>query len=169
MSTMMPNAPDASPTRCFKDYRFHCKDNGSGEIYDRDNDKPRWLFNTSRQHKSLLSFTDSSGQTLLTIQQERGFPLTRFLMLENDSMICTICQRSMMLNRYSLDYSNGPKWTFYLPLFSIFYKGEANSGDEVRVRMVRHDTWKVRISDEADNYHLVAGLALIHRERQRFS
>jgi hypothetical protein len=90
-------------------------------------------------------------------------------MTENNMPVCTIRQRSLLLNHYSLEFTRGAKWNFHLPLFTIYYKGTSDTGDEVLVRMPRHDTWQLKIGSDADSLYLITALALIHRERQRFS
>lgn len=155
-----------------KQYIFHCSRDGDEEIYVRGNDKPLWIFRTKHQHDlSLpeLSFSDTSGRELLTAKCARRYLPTIFVIAVNGVPICTVKQQSIFLNKYSLEFNSGVKWTFYMPLFSVQYKGTSAAGDEVRVRMVRHDTWQVEIDQNVDNLHLVAALSLIHRERKRFS
>jgi hypothetical protein len=116
-----------------------------------------------------FSFSDASGQELLTVRCERRYPLTRFLMVENGLPVCTIRQRSILLNKYTLEFHSGSEWTFYIPLFSVHYKAISDGGAEVLVRLFRHDEWYLLFPPGLDSLHLVAALAFIHKERQRFA
>jgi hypothetical protein len=90
-------------------------------------------------------------------------------MVANGLTVCTIRQRSPLLNKYMLEFKSGEKWTFQIRLFSVFCKALSASGAEIRVRLFRHDTWYLLFPPGLDSLHLVAALAFIHRERQRFA
>ncbi|MGD0960976.1 MAG: hypothetical protein ABSB19_14315 [Methylomonas sp.] len=173
----MPHQSDDSLVTETNEYGFRCNTEGNGEIYNRDS-KMLWRFRTPHQNSFLafprfffqllpdFVFSDTSEKELLTIRCERRYPLTRFVMFENGSPVCTIQQKSVLQNKYIIEFDGGDRWFFHLPLFTVFYKGVSENGAEVQVRMERHHTWYVKISSNSDNLHLVAALALIHRERQ---
>ena len=159
------------------EYGFRCNSDGSGEIYNRDN-KVLWRFRTQHRNNRMaffyslfrllpdFVFYDTTEQELLTIRCEERYPLTRFVMVEKGSAVCTIQQKSILQNKYIIEFNDGDRWVFHLPLFTVFYKGVSENGEEVQVRMEHHHTWYVKISSSSDNLRLVAALALIHRERQ---
>lgn len=178
---MRPQAEKLSIVSGFDEYCSQCTFDGNGEIYNRDS-KILWRFKTQHRHNRALfscavfqflpdfAFYDVVGQKLLEIKCEQRYPLTRFVMLVNGMTVCTIRQQSILLkNKYTLEFNSGLKWNFHMPLFSVFYKGISETGAEIRVRLLRHDTWHVQIAPSLNNLHLIAGLALIHRERQRFA
>jgi hypothetical protein len=159
------------------EYCFQCVSDGNGEIYNRDS-KMLWRFSTPHQNIFLafprfffqllpdFVFYDTAEQELLTIRCERRYPLTRFVMVENGLQICTIKQMSILQNKYLIEFDSGYRWTFHIPMFTVYYKGVAETGEEVHVRMQRHHTWYVQIPSNLVDLRLVAAFALIHRERQ---
>jgi hypothetical protein len=163
------------------EYCFQCALDGNGEVYDRDS-QILWRFKTLPKNSSyVLSslsfklfpnfyFLDNNLKELLVIKCEQRYPLARFVMFVDNFPVCVIRQRSILFkNKYTLEYNNGSRWFFQMPLFSVFYKGVSDTGAEVKVRLLRHDTWHVQIASEHDSPLLIAGLAFIHRERQRFA
>jgi uncharacterized protein YxjI len=174
---MLHPKADATVTEVHE-YGFLCTFDGNGEIYNRDN-KMLWRFKTIFRNsrpvfpcsvfRLLPDFIlyDTDSQELLTIRCEQGYPLPRFVMIDNDSSVCTIKQMSILQNKYIIEFNSGYKWTFKIPLFTVFYKGVSESGVEVQVRMQRHDTWHVQIPSNIDNLRLVAAFAFLHREQQR--
>lgn len=159
------------------EYGFLCSFDGNGAIYNRDN-KMLWQFKTvylNNRHIFPFSFFqllpdfvlyDGTGKAVLTIKCERRYPLTKFLIIEKNLTIGTIQQQSILKNKYIIDFHGGNTWTFRLPLFAVLYKADSESGAQVLVRLVRHDTWHLKVPIESDDWHLLAALAIIHRERQ---
>jgi hypothetical protein len=159
------------------EYGFRCDFDGNGGIYNRDN-KMLWRFSTPHKNSFLafpriffhllpdFVFYDTTDQELLIIRCERRYPLTRFVMVGNGLQICTIKQMSILQNKYIIEFNSGYRWTFHIPMFTVYYKGVAETGEEVHIRMQRQDTWYVQIPSNLDDLRLVAALALIHRERQ---
>ena len=162
------------------EYCIQCKFGSDGEIYNRES-MILWRFRTQHQNVRRMFlpalfrllpdfvFYDTAEQELLVIKCERRYPLSRFVMTANGLPVGTIRQRGILLNRYTFDFNGESEWSFHMPLFSVFYKGISDTGAEVRVRLARHDTWYVQISPNSDSLYLVAALAFIHRERQRFA
>jgi len=165
-----------------RQYSFQCDYEGNGEIYNRDGEL-LWTFKTEHRRRLSRTFVripayglfrladfvvrDKAQKEWLRIKRERRLPMAKFVMLENGSRVCTIKQRSMLLNRYELDFASGSKWNFSMPLFSVFFSAMSDDGTRVRVRLWSHNVWYALLNPGLENPHLVAALAFIHRERLR--
>jgi uncharacterized protein (DUF2344 family) len=90
-------------------------------------------------------------------------------MVHEGRPVCTIRQRSLLRNHFALDFTNGQKWRFRMPLFTAVFRGVSETGEAVRVRVRTHNLWYVFVEPKADTPQLVAALAFIHRERLRFN
>ena len=90
-------------------------------------------------------------------------------MLENGLPICTINQRSILRNKFTLNFTNGRKWVFKMPLFTVNFRGCSEAGEKIRVRFRSHNIWHVLIDTKADGAQLAVALAFIHRARLRFN
>lgn len=148
-------------------YCFQCSYEGDGGIYDS---RGEIVGHSKTQHfKRLPDFViyDKSDNELIRIKRDRGFVVSRFVMIENGIAVCRITQRSILLNRYQLVFADGATWKFHMPLFTVIFKGWSETGARIRVRLRSHNVWYVMIDSEADNPRLVAALAFIHRERLR--
>lgn len=158
-------------------YCFKCSYEGDGEIYDWNG---KTLWRTKTEHLDgqprypfglfqLPDFVvcDTADKELFRVTRQRKWPLTESVLAENGSLVCTIRQRSILLNSYTLDFTNGQEWKFRMPLFTVMFRGSSGTGDAVRVRLWTHNVWYVAIDSKADNPRLVAALAFIHRERLR--
>ncbi len=90
-------------------------------------------------------------------------------MLENNLPIGPINQRSFLRNKFTLNFTNGQKWIFRMPLFTARFNGLSETGEKIRVGVRTHNIWYVSIDAHAASPQLVAALAFIHRERLRFN
>jgi len=156
-------------------YCFKCSYEGNGEIHN-SNGELVWRTKTlhTRPHYPYGFFRlpdfvvyDETDKELSRIKLERKWPLAQFMMVENGLPICTIRQQSILLNKYSLDFANGQRWVFRMPLFTVIFGGLSKTGEKVRVRLWSHNIWVVLMDTSVDNPQLVAALAFIHRERLR--
>lgn len=173
-SRVTPKEKTAQPIEVGK-YCFKCSYEGNGEIYN-SNGEIVWRVKTlySRPHYPygffrLADFVvyDKADKELLRIKRERRLPLAQFVMVENGLRVCTIRERSILLNKYTLDFTNGQRWVFRMPLFTVNFGGSSDTGATIRTRLWTHNVWYVLIDTNADSPHLVAALAFIHRERLR--
>lgn len=105
---------------------------------------------------------DTADRELFRIKSERRLPLAKFVMVGNGLPVCTIRQRSILLNKYTLDFANGQKWVFRMPLFTVNFGGLSEMGEKIRVRLWTHNVWYVLIDTNVDSPQLVAALAFIH-------
>jgi hypothetical protein len=158
-------------------YCFHLPYSGSGAIYDA-NDEILWRTKSMHPTKPYklpprfiplpdFAVYQSDGKERFRFKTERRLPRVRFVMLENGQPICMIRQRALLFTKYTLDFVNGPKWTVHVPLFTVNFRGESETGAKVRLRLWQHTQWYALIDESADSPQLVAALAFIHRERLR--
>jgi hypothetical protein len=157
-------------------YCFRCSYEGSGEVYD-SNGEVLWRVET--QHPGMPSYPygffrlpdfvvyDRAGTELFRVKRVRKWLMARFVMVSNGMSICSITQRSPLLNRYRIDFADGQVWGFRMPLFTVYSKGSSTTGANIRVRLWSHNVWYVLIESEVENPPLVAALAFIHREHLR--
>jgi len=157
-------------------YGFQCTYEGSGAIYDTNNQALlQFTGQEGRRERYPYGFFrlpdfvvyDPDKRERFRVKRVRRLPTARFVMTENGQPICTIGQRSILLNRYRLDFTSSEKWTFHMPLFTIYFKGWSQTGDKVFVRLETHNTWFLQIDEGRDSPQLLAALAFIHRERLR--
>ena len=169
-----PSPEEINPRAHPGAYCFHCTWSGNGEIYDSAG-KILWRCRTGPEHFystyglfQLPDFvvSDTAERELLRIRRESRLP-SRFVMLEDGRPVCTISQRSIFLNKYALNFADGSRWTFQMPLFTVYFSGKSEKGALVRVLLETHNVWYVRIDSGVDTLHLVSSLAFIHRERLR--
>lgn len=141
-------------------------------------DVVRWHYSTEpkRSPYSLLNLrakphfvvTDSEGKEVLRIQREKRIPAT-FAVWEQGEEVGRIARRGVFRNKYALEVKDGSKWIFRMPLFSTFFRGESESGQEVLVRMGPKRQWMLLVEKGCDSIPLLGGLAFIHREWWAYS
>jgi hypothetical protein len=175
-SRVKPKEKTVQPVEAGK-YCFRCSYEGNGEIYN-SNGEILWRFKTlhRRPHYPYGLFRlpdfvvhDKADKELFRIKLERKWSLAQFVMIENDMPICTIGQRSILRNKFTLDFANGQKWIFRMPLFTVNFGGLSETGEKIRVHVRTHNIWYVLIDAKVDSPQLVAAVAFIHRERLRFN
>lgn len=158
-------------------YCFRCSYEGIGKIYNSIGEvlwqtktlhfrRPHYPYGFFRLPDFVVY--DSAEKEICRIKLKRRFGLAEFVMIENGVATCTIKQKSILRNKYTLEFSNGQKWVFRMPLFTINFSGISENGEKIQARLRAHETWYVLIDVVADNPQLVAALAFIHRERLRF-
>jgi len=175
-SHVAPKEKNVPPIEAGK-YCFRCSYEGIGEIYD-SNGGILWHFKTlhKRPHYPYGLFRlpdfvvyDKAEKEIFRIKLERKWALAQFAMLENGSPVCIINQRSILRNKFTLNFRNGQKWVFKMPLFTVSFGGWSEAGEKIRVRIRTHNIWYVLIDTNVDSPQLAAALAFIHRERLRFN
>ena len=175
-SRVTPKEKSAPPIEAGK-YCFRCSYEGDGEIYDSNggilcrfktlHKRPHYPYGFFRLPDFVVH--DKVDKEVFRIKLERKWALTQFMMLENDLPICTINQRSVLRNKFTLNFTNGQKWVFRMPLFTVNFGGWSEAGERIRVRVWSHNVWYVLIDTNADSAQLAVALAFIHRERLRFN
>ena len=109
---------------------------------------------------------DHEEREVLRICRTTRFP-PRFSMIQNGEVVGTIKLRSIFLNKYAINLKAGPKWTFRMPLFTIYFHGESSSNSRVWVVVGPSKMeWTLLTEAGTDDVRLLAGLAFIHGERR---
>ena len=165
-----------SPDDC-KDYRLDSSWEGDGQILDGAN-KLLWRYKSVGGNifrSSVYGFLclppfvvqDLEGRELLVFKRIRRFPLSVFEVKEGNHVVGTIRKQSLLFTKYLLEFESGLRCTFYMPRFAVWFHGITETGGRVLVRLWHHRVWYVRLDSSIDSFHLVAAIALIHRERLR--
>ena len=120
------------------------------------------LFNLLRKPDFVLF--DTQGQEILRIVRQTRFP-PRFKMVARDQVVGKIALRSLLRNKYAIEFDGGPRWLFRMTLFTVYFPGVSSTGTRVWVVVgPSKRQWNVLVEPAADNVYLLAGLAFIHRE-----
>ncbi len=160
-------------------YACRCSYEGNGEIYD-SNGELLWRFKTLHFGKPHYPYglfripdfvvCDKDEKEIFRVKPERQWMLTaRFTMTGNGSPICAIRLKSMLRNKYTLDFANGEKWLYRMPLFSVNFGGASETGGKIRVRVRSHNLWLIFLDPKDDRPELISAVAFLHRERLRFN
>jgi hypothetical protein len=159
-------------------YCFQCSCDGNGEIYNSIGEI-LWQTKTQHFHRPhypygffrLPDFVvhDPAEKEVCRIKLKRRFALAEFVMTEDGVTVCTIKQKNILRNKYTLEFANGQKWIFRMPLFTVNFSGISEAGEKIYARLWAHEVWYVLIDVAADNPQLAVALTFIHRERQRFA
>jgi hypothetical protein len=134
----------------------------------------RWQYETRprRSPYSLMNLlkkpdfviTNPGGQEVLQVRRVKRLPPS-FEMIEHNQVVAKIAMRSILRNKYRLEFKAGPIWTFCMPLFTVFFWGESTAGTKVWVRVgPSKKQWNLLAEPGVDSVHLLSGLAFIHRE-----
>ena len=173
----MNDEPAATQPDEYNDYCFNSSWEGDGQISDGEN-KPLWRYESVGGNwfrSSVYGFfylpvfvvQDLKGRELLTFKRIKRFPFSVFEVTEGNRLVGTIRQRSFLFTKYSLEFENGLRCTFRMPLFTVWFGGTTETGEQILVRMWHHRVWFLRLDSSINNFHLVAAIAFIHRERLR--
>jgi hypothetical protein len=107
---------------------------------------------------------DQEERGVLRIRRASRLP-PRFSILQNGEVVGTIGLRSFLRNKYSIVLTDGPTWTFRMPLFRIYFHGESSSDSRLWIQVGPGKTqWNLLAQAGADDVRLLAALAFIHRE-----
>lgn len=107
---------------------------------------------------------DQEMREVLRIRRLSRIP-SRFEVIQAGELVGTIRLRSLLRNRYTLDFREGSTWTFRMPLFSIQFYGMSTTGSRVWVIVgPGKRQWNLLMDPESDDIRLLACLAFIHRE-----
>ncbi|RYX80678.1 hypothetical protein EON83_27595 [bacterium] len=162
-------------------YLSQCSFEGDGKILNEEDEVvwqlttrhgrayPIWSVTYGLFRDLGASIAQVGSDEILLVNRERQLPLPRFIMTRNGEHICTIMQRSLCLNSYSLAFANGENWNFHMPLFTVYFQGCCDGEGIVQVREWAKRQWVIRIESEHPQPLLLCALAFIHRERLRFA
>jgi hypothetical protein len=108
--------------------------------------------------------SDPQGKEILRVVRETRFP-PRFKIVERGQTVGNVALRSILRNKYSIQFDGGPRWLFRMTLFTVYFPGVSSAGTRVWVRVgPSKRQWNLLVEPEADSVYLLAGLAFIHRE-----
>ena len=144
-----------------------------GEIYV----KPgviRWRYETEPKrgsHSPLniirkpdFVLLDDTRQEVVRILRKTRLP-ARFKIVQSGRAIGEIARRSILRNKYSIEYEGGPTWLFRMTLFSVYFPGISSTGNRAWVVVgPSKRQWNLLVEREADSVLLIASLAFLHRE-----
>lgn len=162
--------------------KYYCQiDRGcrgrSGRISDEQG-VVRWLYGV-RSHPSgrgwanpfnKLDFVveDADGQVKLVIRRAAFVPPV-FQMMDRDNVIGRIRMISPLRNKYIIDIDRVNSWTFHMPLFTVRFRGDSDTGRDVWVAVGSSEMeWSILIRPGINDRQLVAALAFIHNERWHY-
>lgn len=107
---------------------------------------------------------DTQNREILRVIRERRLP-PRFRIVEHQRTVGKISLRSILRNKYGIEFDGGPTWLFRMTLFSVCFPGVSSAGTRLWVRVgPSKREWNLLVPPEADHLYLLAGLAFIHRE-----
>jgi len=158
-ATAIPVATDApGDSRAFW---VACTYGDEGTIRDSEG-KVLLSFNPSGRE---TSFSDSESQEVFVIRRKGMAPFSRWLLFGAEALVCAIQRRGLWRSKYTLDFSNGGRWTVRFPLFTAWYTCTSDQGEQFRLRNVQYTAWWVEHLPEQLDLSFLAGLAVLQRER----
>jgi len=123
-------APDDTQVKRGNEYKFDIENTPEtpgvilvkpGVIRWRYESQPRRsvysALNLLRKPDFVLS--DGQGQEVLRVVRETRFP-PRFKILERGRTVGKIALRSILRNKYSIEFNRGPRWLFRMTLFTVY-------------------------------------------------
>ena len=104
------------------------------------------------------------GREVLRIRRVSRHPPT-FAMQGKGLVLATLVRRSILRNKYVLQFKEGQAWTFRMPLFTTSFWGESAPGRRLWVEMGPSTLqWNVLFQPGGESVELLGGLAFIHRD-----
>jgi hypothetical protein len=93
-----------------------------------------------------------------------------FDIMEKDDVIGRIGMRSILRIKYSIEINGAGSWTFRLPLFTVRFRGDSQTGTDIWVLVGPSKMeWNILLRCGVGDRHLVAALAFIHNEWWNYS
>jgi hypothetical protein len=145
----------------------------SGKVYD-ENGGLVWRYAARRDAlgprrgnpftKPDFVFTEADGPAELVIHKLSCFP-SGFEIRDRDAVIGRIGVRSIVRIKWGVEIEGTGSWTFSLPLFTVYFHGESQSGRDIWVIVGPSKMeWSVLIRPGINDRRLVVPLAFIHNE-----
>ena len=174
-------APDAE---CVEDgAKYFCQidrigRSRTGKIYDEQK-VLRWRYDVSDNppgrrpgnpyNKPQFIFADADGAAESVIRRVSFLP-SSFEIRDKDTVVGRIRLRSLLRIKYVIEIDQAGSWTFRLPLFTVRFRGDSQTGTDIWVILGPTKTeWSILIRPGITNRHLVAALAFIHNEWYNYS
>ena len=109
--------------------------NSRSGFIQHDSGNITWRFNPMCfPRKGDVLVYDPDDQEVLRIHRPNRFH-ARFQMMEAGQITGVIRMRSLLRNKYTLELKDGTTWTFWMPLFTIFFYGESTAGGRIWIQM----------------------------------
>ena len=90
--------------------------------------------------------------------------------MDGDNVIGRIRMSSLLRNKYAIDINGVNSWTFQMPLFTVRFRGDSNTGTDIWVVVGPSKMeWNILIRPGISDRQLVAALAFIHNEWWNYS
>lgn len=126
-----------------------------------------WLHNPFGKPDFVIK--DSEAREVLVIRRASFVP-PLFDMIEASKAVGRISLRSILRNRYRIDLEGETSWTFRMPLFTVRFYGESNTGSQVWVVVGPSKMqWNLLMKPGIDSARLLSALAFIHSEWWNYS
>jgi hypothetical protein len=99
-----------------------------------------------------------------------SFIPSRFDIMDSSGVTGRIAMRSLFRIKYSIEIEGAGHWTFRLPLFTIRFRGDSLTGEDIWVIVGPSKMeWNILLRPGIDDPRLVAALAFIHNEWWNYS
>jgi hypothetical protein len=152
--------------------------NRSGKIYDEQRvlrwrydvrDNPPGRLRGNPFNKPQFVFADADGSAESVIRRVSFVP-SSFEIRDKDTFVGRIRMRSLVRIKYSIELDQAGSWTFRLPLFTVRFRGDSETGTDIWVIVGPSKMeWNILIRPGIGNRHLVTALAFIHNEWWNYS
>jgi hypothetical protein len=106
----------------------------------------------------------------LIIRRVSFIPSIFFMREPDGGILGEIRMRSVLRNKYTIDFKGGDSWTFRMPLFTTNFWGDSNeeAGVWVMVGPSKME-WNILVSPGIDDRLLVPAVAFVHHEWWNYS
>ncbi|MCX7424327.1 MAG: hypothetical protein NTW96_01615 [Planctomycetia bacterium] len=105
----------------------------------------------------------------IVVRRVSFFP-PRFTIVDSQGVRGTVCMTSILRNKYTINVSEGQRWTFRMPLFKVgFWGGTDESPEFWVIEGPSKMQWSILIKPGIEDQPLVAALSFIHVERWNYS
>ena len=130
----------------------------SVEFRWRYDDQPHWFV------KPDFVVTSDGVTEVLRIRRYKRFPPC-FQTIEKGQVTGIIRLRSIPLNKYSLEITSGPTWTFLMPLYTVHFRGASSDGGRVWIQIGPRTKlkWNILVMPGCDTIQILSTIAFIHR------
>ena len=171
-----PNADDIA-----RGARFYSiidwKSPDPGTIFDASTEAELWRYTIHSQWPRVFPLSlifkpdfivrSPTGQEAARIHHLGGIP-PRFAIIQSGQTVGKIIYRNVLRTRSTLEFAGGPTWNFRQPLFTIFFYGDSDAGQQLWIMVgPSKRQWNMLLPPGTEDVYLPAALAFLHREYWR--
>jgi hypothetical protein len=149
-----------------------------GTISD-ETGKVRWYYGPDRTSRPLTAgnplrkpdfvLLDEGGLEALRVRRISFLP-SAFSVVRDGESIGIARVGSLLKNKYDVEIGGTDAWTFYMPLFRVYFFGRSAAGPEVWVRIAPSEQqWNILLRPGLPELPAAGILAFIHNERYFYS